>query len=190
MTCLHLLIRRHICSLIILYACVFLNSCCKNNRERDEVKYMLGKCIEFPKDYELLNKSNRESIERCLGKCAKIVVYVDYRMPCAECFAETISHWQKTSRLISNNKLPFVVILAGEQNKEIWDQCKCMSVNTPFVFYSSSIFAKENNIENILARHKTFLLNDNNEIILVGEFFKSEKMQQLYRKAITKMNKV
>ena len=52
------------------------------------------------------------------------------------------------------------------------------------MYYESDAFSEKNNLGYKLARNKTFLLNKDNEIILVGEPFGHEKLTRLYKKYI------
>ena len=56
------------------------------------------------------------------------------------------------------------------------------------MFYDSKIFGEKNNLENVLARNRTFLLNKENEIVLVGEPLGREKLAQLYKKCIDSLS--
>jgi hypothetical protein len=52
------------------------------------------------------------------------------------------------------------------------------------MYYDSKVFGEKNNLEEVLARNRTFLLNKENKIILVGEPIGREKLTQLYKKCI------
>ena len=54
---------------------------------------------------------------------------------------------------------------------------------TPLMFYDSEVFKTENRLD-VLARNKTFLLDQDNKIVLVGEPFNNQKLLNLYVKEI------
>ena len=63
-----------------------------------------------------------------------------------------------------------------------------MDTGINFMYYDTDIFESENKLKGKLACNKTFLLNKDNEIVLVGEPFGREKITKLYQKYIGSLN--
>lgn len=54
------------------------------------------------------------------------------------------------------------------------------------MFYDSDVFKVENKLD-VLDQNRTFLLDRNNKIVLVGEPFSLPRLADLYKKQIQKM---
>ena len=59
-----------------------------------------------------------------------------------------------------------------------------ISLDLPIMYYNSNEFGESNKLNALLALNRTFLLNKDNKVVLVGEPFGREKLSKLYKKCI------
>lgn len=168
------------CILLIVFVCF---SCNKANRITREIKEMIGRNIVFPSGYKLhcCNDSLWEQSSLC---DIKIVTYVD-NLPCTECGLRTMHDWIDDIKTIDND-VSYILVVQTEEPKDLFGMLDSIQLEAPFLFYPTDTFRLVNSLD-VLARNKTFLLNKENKIVLVGEPFGNEKLTQLYKKTIASL---
>ena len=87
---------------------------------------------------------------------------------CTSCGIKTLKLWQKEIKEL-NKDVAYIIILHSDYDDKIFEMTKRLSLDFPLMYYDSKVFEERNGLKGILACNKTFLLNKNNEIILVGE---------------------
>ena len=112
----------------------------------------------------------------------KIVSYYG-EVVCTSCCEKNLKRWQDEIKKIDKD-VAYIIVAHSSDNKEFMDFADSLSLDFPLMLYKSDIFEKYNNLEDVLARNRTFLLNKDNEIILVGEPFGREKLTKLYARCI------
>ena len=177
-----------------IYVCAFLVmsvfiSCEKNeSRAVREIKEMMGREIVFPKHYTILHHENYFNGKRLLSQNAKMITYVDENQSCNECTLKALCRWHDVVREIGEADFVYIIIFCNEDKKKVREAIRQIGITFPIMCYDTPIFEKENRLD-VLARNKTFLLNRENKIVLVGEPFGNEKLTQLYKKTIASLKK-
>lgn len=168
---------------LMLYVCY---SCNNDNRIADEIKEMTGREIVFPSGYKILS-SNDSLCEHLLQyDNIKVITFID-NLPCTECGLRAIRDWGECIKTI-NKDVSYILVVQTEDSKELIGMKDSIQLETPLLFYSTDTFMVANEL-NVLTRNKTFLLNRENKIVLVGEPFGNEKLTQLYKKTIASLKK-
>ena len=183
MTCQKYYNNKYIICGMVFVLMVQICSCNRNTNERivNEVKEMTGRTIVFPDTYKTISCDKTVNINSLLRKKIKIVSYIDY-LSCTQCEITMMAKWTEAIKEI-DSEIAYIIVVQTELKKEleelIYQNLFCELV----MCYSTDTFMTANNLD-ILARNKTFLLNKENKIVLVGEPFDNEKLTQLYKKTI------
>lgn len=162
----------------------FLFSCNNEDRVKGEIKNLMNRKILFPMGYESIPKRDSVIIDSMLNKDIKIVSYVD-DLPCTSCGIKMMSIWMsRIDSLNSNAEYILVVNVAENEKAKFFDMMDSVQLSHPIMYYDTDTFGVVNELSELLAINKTFLLNKHNRIVLVGEPFKNEKLFDLYKRTI------
>lgn len=167
--------------IIVILICLLV-SCNNNDRVVSEIKELMHRKIEFCKGYKEFTCKSKFSLDSLLLQELKIVTYMD-KLSCSSCGVRMLRQWQHEAKQI-NQQIPYIVIVHSDRTSDMLYMLDTLSLDYPIMYYESDIFSEKNNLGDKLARNKTFLLNKNNEIILVGEPFGHERLTRLYKKCI------
>lgn len=173
------------CIFFIMIA-LLLVSCNNDDRIVTEIKELSHRKILFPDGYIELSCNSKFSLEEQIKKDVKIITYMD-NISCTQCGIKTLKLWQNEIKRI-NKYVTYIIILHSDYDDSIFEMTKNISSDFPLMYYKSNIFESKNNLKGILSCNKTFLLNKDNEIVLVGEPFGREKLAKLYQKHIDSLN--
>lgn len=168
--------------LYFLFVIVLYSSCQRESRTVKEVKNMYGRKIEFVNGYELLSiDSSTLSKMDVMDKTIKIVSYLE-DFYCTECtYKKLLSQIEAINNL--GPEIGYIVIVHTEKKKDLLRNLRAQRISLPIMYYDTDTFKIHNKLE-VLASNRTFLLNQNNEIVLVGEPFNNRKLFELYNKTI------
>lgn len=172
--------------IIIFIMITLLASCNNDNRIANEIKELSHRKILFCKGYKELPCNSNFSLEELLNKDVKIITYMD-NISCTSCGSKTLKLWQKEIKQL-NKDVAYIIILHSDYDDKIFEMTENLSLDFPLMYYDTDIFESENKLKGKLACNKTFLLNKDNEIVLVGEPFGREKITKLYQKYIGSLN--
>lgn len=161
---------------------ISLVSCNDKARYIRDIEQLTGNKIEFPEGYVELSCSSSLRLENLLNQDVKIVSYID-NVACTACCAKYLKAWQTEINNLDEN-VAYIVVVRSTEKKEFLNFADSLSLDYPLMFYDSDIFGKQNGLKDILARDRTFLLNKDDEVILVGEPFGRERLSRLYKKCI------
>lgn len=162
----------------------FLCSCNNNDRLIKEVQALSGRKITFPTGYESLSYHESLSVDSLLTKDIKMVSYID-DFPCTSCGVKMLHAWIEEVKEI-DPEVAYVIVVQTQEKNVLFENIDSMRLPCPLMYYDTSVFDEVNELD-VLARNKTFLLNKENRIVLVGEPFGNEKLTQLYRKTIASL---
>lgn len=172
---------------IIFLLCVMVCSCVNEEKYIQEVKQMSHREIVFPNGYIELRCNSSLKLDSLLKQKLKIISYMD-NVICSSCLDNILASWQDEIKSINEN-ISYIIIVHSTDKKTILESSKSLSLDYPIMYYESNIFGKVNKLEDLLARNKTFLLDKDNKIILVGEPYGREKLSKLYVWCIDSLNK-
>lgn len=170
--------------LYILSSVLFVFCACNNNRVENEIRNLFGRQITFPTGYVSLSYHDSLSVDSLLTKDIKMVSYID-DLPCTSCGVRMLRSWAEEVKEI-DPEMAYVIVVQTQEKDVLFENIDSMRLSCPLMYYDTSVFGEVNKLD-VLARNKTFLLNKENKIVLVGEPFNNEKLSQLYRKAVTSL---
>ena len=102
---------------------------------------------------------------------------------CTSCCAKNLRMWQDEIQRIDKD-VAYIVVVQSYEGLDFLNFTDSLTLDFPVMFYDSDVFGETNKLDDILARNRTFLLNRDNEIVLVGEPFGREKLSKLYKRCI------
>lgn len=167
------------CILVLVFC-----SCNNNDRISNEVRDLYGRKIAFPDGYVSLSYHDSVSVDSLLTKDVKLVSYID-NLPCTSCGVKMLHAWIEEVKEI-DPEVAYVIVVQTQEKNVLFENIDSMRLPCPLMYYDTSVFGEANKLD-ILARNKTFLLNKENKIVLVGEPFGNEKLTQLYKKTIASL---
>ncbi|MCF6243004.1 MAG: hypothetical protein L3J74_16885 [Bacteroidales bacterium] len=167
---------------------VLLCSCSNDsfNKTEQTIKKMYHKKIIFSNSLvgRVLGRDTTFDISN--EKSAKIVIFLD-KNGCTPCRMK-LSQWKRFISKVNklNKKIIFIYILASNNTIEL-DKEFIIHKFKNVVFYDiKNEFAQINNLPDNSIFH-TFLLNGNNEIIIVGNPVVNQSIKELYLREIRKL---
>lgn len=169
---------------LIIIGALVLCSCQKEDRVTKEIKEMYGRKITFVSGYESISYNDSLSVDSIIKKKIKIVSYID-DFPCTSCTFNMLEDWISTIETLSKDVI-FLIILNARNKEELRANLKIHRIHLPVMYYKTDTFKIQNQLD-VLARNRTFLLNQDDEIVLVGEPFQNKSMCELYKKNINKL---
>lgn len=170
--------------LYILSSVLFVFCACNNNRVENEIRNLFGRQITFPTGYVSLSYHDSLSVDSLLTKDIKMVSYID-DLPCTSCGVRMLRSWAEEVKEI-DPEVAYVIVVQTQEKDVLFENFDSMRLSCPLMYYDTPVFGEVNKLD-VLARNKTFLLNRENRIVLVGEPFNNEKLFHLYRKTIASL---
>lgn len=167
-------------SLYILFTILLAVSCNSNSKKQDMmtiVKEWSGKEIKFPSTFDTIKYSNSK------GKDIydyKIFVYID-SIGCSSCKLQ-LHEWKKFITELNsttNKEIQYIFILHPKDIREIKIQAKINKFNHPLYFDKNNDFEKLNKFPSE-ASLQTFLLDQDNRVILLGNPILNPQIKELY----------
>lgn len=155
---------------------------CRSSRTETEIKQISGRRIQFPEAYEIITSSNVSEFENPLNKRLKIVTYVDAEM-CSVCSMKILIDWQHFLHDMGRD-VGFVAIAYPEDKRALESALTDLDISLPVIYDVNNKFLSSNKLEYIRARCRTFLLDEHNRVILVGEPLNAPELRSLYKATI------
>lgn len=121
------------------------------------------------------------------SKNVKVITYIDYELPCRECIVREINTWKETINSITPH-VDYFLIIESENRVNVEKMICDYGLDVPVLYYSTDAFGEKNGIKGVLARNKTYLLDKENKIVVVGEPFANEKLLALYQKTVQSLS--
>lgn len=148
------------------------------------VKEWSGKKLELPKDTIILN-SPEDSRVLDLNSL-KIVVYIDGT--CSVCLSE-LSFWREFIEEVSNNGLDckFLIYIYTKDIETMRDYLTLVNFHYPVIIDLKSQLPQKNTLFD--KRFQVFLLNESNEVILIGNPTMNHDLRNTYINVIKDINK-
>lgn len=168
--------------LLLIMVLLLIVSCSNNEKALQQIESLNNREIVFPKGYKSLSYHNRLSVDSLLDKDIKVVSYID-NLPCTSCGIRMLFDWCAQVDSLGDD-IGYVIIVRTNEEKELFQIMDSVSLPRPLMYYDTDTFGIANGLTDVLARNKTFLLNKDNRIMVVGEFFNNPQLSQLYKKGV------
>ena len=169
---------------LLLAMCAFACGEAKAPDAIAQAKKLYGEKIEFPAEYfSIVAEGKTFSIDEELAKPLKIVTYLD-KNSCSECALKILLHWSKLLQELSGNSIGFIPVIYPSDTSELIDALEKLQIGFPLLYDIEDKFLDINKLRNALAINRTFLLDSDNKIIVIGEPLASEKLWQVYKNTL------
>ncbi len=163
---------------------------CNIKNEGKYVRKIWGK----PIDYSMLLNNRRNMLDTIFSYNSnnkyKIVSYVDSLL-CTPCLLGYLDASETYVDSIGKGKVFFICIIRPRSKNEneirMALQGKTFSENICLLFDVDDLFAKSNKVENYPSHLRTFLLDDHNNVLLVGDPIRVNNVRDIYKATITKI---
>jgi hypothetical protein len=158
---------------------------CNNEKKRitETVSQLLDKEIVFPDDFQskILGKDTAVDV---LGKKGyKIVTFAD-SIGCTDCRLNFYGWKLKIKEAQEWSKpVDFVFIVQPRSEYELYNVLKFDQINFPVFYDFNASFIRKNQLPTG-ARYQTFLLNDENRIVLVGNPISNKVLWGMYKETV------
>ena len=175
---------------IIILALAFLSvSSCRFYMKDHEAKQLKKTYQEFSKKelkfpdsvlvYYRKNGIKKQSIQSYSGNQMKIVTHV--AGDCGRC-VNNLKRWEEEIiEVIDTNLVKVLIFLYVEDFSNFTNLIDPeITINFPLVIDTLNLFVVNNDLPRFDERFHTFLINENNNIILIGSPLHSEKLKTLY----------
>ena len=175
--------------LFILLSCISLSlSCSDRNQIEKELKILQSKPITIPMDIETLLDGRDTMINNLMKSELKLVVYTD-SLACSTCEISKMEEWMGLINYASafDNRLKFYFIFAPSKQDEriVRIKLKMNYFDYPMFLDSDGKFDELNpHLPKNKAMH-TFLLDKNNNVILVGNPLKNNNIMEMFTRMTT-----
>jgi hypothetical protein len=171
-------------SLIILF--FLFSSCCFKSKEQKnwekyaekEITKWIGKEMYLP-DSILSGNINSIDTFYVYRKNKKIVTYID--VGCSACLIN-FSFWNKFIEEAQNKKIDCDYLVYINTGRESLAAIAKLGFHHPVLLDTCRLFIKKNSIHD--KRFQTALLNEKNEVLLIGDPSVNEKLRELYMIAL------
>ena len=179
----------------IILLLLFLLSCVAGCRQSgnpnalEQAKKLYGRKIHFPTDYlSVTTGGSTLSIDSELAKPLKIVTCLDQNT-CSECSLQILKQWQELIADIPQEiSVGFIPIVYPNDTTELRRALQILGIGLPLFYDKENKYPRTNKLEKTLARNRSFLLDKDNRIVVIGEPLASAELWQLYKNALKKLN--
>lgn len=170
--------------LLIFYSCNFKSKEQKDWEEytQKEVTKWIGKEMYIPDNILMGNIYSIDTFHVSkMKKGKKIVTYID--VGCSACLIN-FSFWNKFVEESENKGINCDYLIYINTGKESLEPINELGFHHPVLLDTGLLFINKNNIRD--KRFQTALLNENNEVILIGDPSVNEKLRELYMNVLKK----
>lgn len=178
-----------ICSFVFVIFCILSSCVPKANQENKKLKSELlkwiGKEIQLPRDVKIMANQKDTLCDEIFSKKFKVINYVD-SVGCTGCKFK-LYEWGQIIKntLAKNNNVSFLFYVQSNNYRNLNYIIKNNHFAYPIIFDYDDKLNKLNHLPDNYQFH-TFLLNENNQIILIGNPIGNSKLLDLYLQQISK----
>jgi hypothetical protein len=148
-----------------------------------EARRLYGKRIVLPSNYESISYSGVPNVSNGIAKKFKLVTYID-STTCGECAFRLVKEWDELLKEIpETSDVGFIPIIYPSDREEIRGLLGLFRIEWPLLYDTNNKFLTENKLQ-VRSRNKTFLLDEKNRIIVIGEPLKAPALWSVYKEAM------
>jgi hypothetical protein len=175
---------------IVIFNLLFFSSCVSQpNQENERLKHELlnwiGKEIQLPKDVVIKVNQKDTLCDEMFLKKFKIITYVD-SVGCAGCKFK-LYEWRQIIKntLAKNNNVSFLFYVHSNDYRNLNYIIRNNHFAYPIIYDYDDKLNKLNHLSDKYQFH-TFLLNENNQIVLIGNPIGNSRLLNLYLQQISR----
>ena len=166
---------------------LFLVVSCKNRYSIEEtVKKLSGKKIEI--DFSRTVRTDTVGVDSEVYPLGGVKLVFSFDDECVSCFNNQIAVCENYLDRFNNDNLSILCIVPFTKEKalEVAGDLNCHT-NIYLVYNDDKYYEKRNHLEEYNSFFKSFLLGEDNKVILVGNPLRSPKLKTLFDKTIHDM---
>ncbi len=170
---------------VFLLPIYFLISCAEKKNNEDLVKSWIGKEMVLP-TFKSMERKTSSDVNPILKK-VKIVTFIDGS--CSICI-KSLKEWQLIMKEEQFKELGYIFIISSYDHMVTFKKLNSNFIKLEYPYYYDAgdrLFLKNKIPDEQL--FQTFLLDENNKVVLMGNPNTHEKIYSLYINEITKMLK-
>lgn len=117
----------------------------------------------------------------------KVVVYINREL-CAPCFSNYLSATLEFIGKFSSDSVQYVCVMYPRPIEQIQEAMDSLELSQTHIFYdTNNEFLKKNSLEKYTDMFRAFLLDKDNQVVLVGDPLRSTDLQKLYTENIREL---
>lgn len=154
-------------SFLLIVTLLIINSC--HTREEREIRQMIGQSIDIDGNFVYMDSSQVYQLIPN-EKPIKVMTFIDYN-ECYECMFKPLLGLEVifTKNQIKSDDINILAFVDSIDTTKAQDLLKKMHLTrTILVTDSAGYYLENNNLEKLLHRNRTFILDKNNEIVFMG----------------------
>lgn len=176
--------------LVLTLLCLSMTflGCESNLTVKKVLRRNYGKQIDFnwPMQY-VYEDTILDSMDVFEFTSVKVVVYVS-RQLCVPCFGKYLSATKEYTNKLKSDSVQYICVMYPRPIEEIYDAMDSLELTQTFLIYDKEDqYLKKNSLEKYTDMFRTFLLDKNNRVVLVGDPLRSTKLQKLYTEKIQEL---
>ena len=170
-----------------LQICVLLSSCDSRDNIRRQYELLASDTINLCINRMMAVSYNVDDIlqvkKNCMSSCKKLVVYADTSL-CFPCYVKQLPNWYNLTNSVKRDcgesvEFCFIINVQKQKLNEILEAFNQVGFDYPCFLDTSNVFRKANkNIPDNNLFH-TLLLNDSNNVVMVGNPQTNIKIREL-----------
>lgn len=172
---------------ILIFSIFCLLSCGKSGKQKVEASFdkLWKKEFIIPNLNDAVYLGRDTIINRMDYKANKIVIYYD-STDCTSCEVSELWRWKAMIKDFNSHDVSFVFILAPSKKHEDEVRDYLYLYPLPFpVFIDASYVVSQSNSQLLSEKYfNVFMLNEDNEVILIGNPIKNNELYKLYEEVI------
>lgn len=165
---------------IVLIVCSFLLFSCQNRRKKDVVtllKKWSNKEILFP-DNSIFTKQGADTVEFPMQSKYKILIYVD-SIGCISCKLQ-LDKWKELIKATDKMyNVQYLFFFSSEKKRDILNTLKSAGFTYPICIDEKNRLNQLNHFP-LNMEFQTFLLDENNKVLAIGNPIHNPKIKELY----------
>ena len=185
--CLYMMLSNRTFPVLVL--CGFVFMACHGRLTKNVNSMMHKKVLLDTVDMEVINPRRNVYISNDSDKAFTLIVYND-ESECISCNVNNLNEWHRflTQVYSGNNgvKVCFIFSPENESANNIRVLLQKQSFGHPVFLDSAHVFEKANPWIPKESIYHTFLLDNNNKIVLIGNPLQNQKINQLFFEVISK----
>ncbi len=166
---------------------LLLTSCINSNTIKEELLQLTSKSIELPKNGQIVVDGKDSTISNYFVSEYKLVVYTD-SLGCHSCALNGLHVWNDLIEYTKRykDKVKFYFIFNPPKLEDVRFAIKNNFLAYPILIDTLGEFERLNShLPNNSAMH-TFLLDQNNDVILVGSPLHNSQIEKLFKEELSK----
>ena len=173
------------CYFLGLFLVITMFTFCKE--KENNTKNYIGDTINLPKISKILYKDSLYQKNIFYKDSAKLKITTYLKADCHTCIMDLLK-WEKYFQYFTSKKELKIYFYFNTKNLAAFRHNinKMKADKYPLIYDQKNKYLENNKLPLTKKQFQTFLLNSNNEVILVGNPLYNEKLMKLYKKEINK----